>query len=61
MAAGQGRTESRTEYRERVGEDLDLSLRTFADHGLPRPRPFAFAFPFSDGSGVEGRNATGGS
>lgn len=51
------RKESRTEYRERVGKDLDLSLRTFAEHSLPRPR--LFAFPFSEGPGVEGDNTTG--
>lgn len=40
------RVETPAEYRQRVGRDLDLSLRSFEEHGLPRPR--LFAFPFSD-------------
>ncbi|MET8573352.1 polysaccharide deacetylase family protein [Streptomyces sp. NPDC005012] len=52
------RAETRSEYRERVGEDLDVSLRAFAEHDLPRPR--LFAFPFSDTpahSGADGATA----
>ncbi|MGW0605884.1 polysaccharide deacetylase family protein [Streptomyces sp. NPDC002640] len=55
------RAETPSEYRRRVGKDLDVSLRAFVDHGLPRPR--LFAFPFSDAPahpGADGATAEDG-
>ncbi len=43
---GAGRLETEAEYRRRVREDLDSSLRAFRAHGLPAPR--LFAYPFSE-------------
>ncbi|WP_299541414.1 polysaccharide deacetylase family protein [uncultured Streptomyces sp.] len=49
----ESRAETPAEFRARVSGDLDLSLRTFARHGLPRPH--LFAYPFSEASDAAAR------
>jgi poly-beta-1,6-N-acetyl-D-glucosamine N-deacetylase len=41
-----GRLETLTEFRARVGTDLRQNIKDFTDHGLRRPQ--FFAWPFSD-------------
>ncbi|WP_240529803.1 polysaccharide deacetylase family protein [Streptomyces mangrovisoli] len=53
------RLETESEYRARVGHDLDRSLRAFARHELPRPRLFAYPFSGTEADGDRaGRDTT---